>query len=94
MIQTIKFRHFYNRHDFTLFKILISGMSSLYTTLALTCIRLLIVKRHANTWLEQKGPKSNNSRYVVMLVWLSSVAVSTPPIFGLGKIDQSMVGVR
>ena len=74
--------------------IFISGMSSLYTTVALTCIRLLIVKRHANAWLEQKSPKSNNSRYVIMLVWLSSVAVSSPPMFGSGKIDQSMVGVR
>ena len=70
-----------------------SGMSSLYSSVTLSVVRLLITSKNDNSWLE----KSTCSIKVViplLVVYVLSLLISLPPMVGLGGIGQDMVGVR
>ena len=67
-------------------------MASLYASLSLTVVRLIIIKFNDNSWLEADSFKSKIS--LLMIIWPITLTFSIPPLVGIGYYDQSMVGVR
>ena len=69
------------------------GMSSLYSTVALSIARLVIVKYKDDTGL-QNSNFSMKTASVLTIIWSLALAISMPPLFGFGKYGQNMVAVR
>ena len=70
------------------------GMASLYSTVALAVIRLIIVKNSDNSWLERCNKFSFQTTSALIAVWLLALIISVPPLLGFGRFGQDMVGVR
>jgi hypothetical protein len=66
-------------------------MASLYASLSLALVRLIIIKFNDNTWLEVNSFKS---KIPMLIIWPLTLTFSIPPLIGFGYYDQSMVGVR
>ena len=68
-------------------------MASLYSTVALSIARLVIVKYKDDSGL-QNSKLSEKTASVLMIIWFLALAVSIPPLVGFGKYGQNMVAVR
>ena len=68
-------------------------MSSLFSTVIISVMRLAIIMKNDHPWLKDTKflPKS---AMVVLAVWLLAFTFSIPPLLGIGGYDQSFVGVR
>ena len=68
-------------------------MSSLFSTVIISVMRLTIIMKNDHPWLKDTNflPKS---AMVVLAVWLLAFTFSIPPLLGIGGYDQSFVGVR
>ena len=59
-------------------------MSSLYTLVAMALIRYHSVVRFERSWHTPTSDEFLTSRYV-HAIWVLSLLVAIPPIFGIGK---------
>ena len=73
--------------------IFLAGMASLYTTVALSIVRLHIINGKDRSWLEHSSLSLRNSRYL-LFIWILAFTFAVPPLIGIGIYDQSMVGAR
>lgn len=62
-------------------------------TVILAVIRLIVVYKNDNTWLED-SKFSLKTVCVLIIAWVHALFISLPPLFGLGRYGQDMVGVR
>ena len=68
-------------------------MASLYSTVALSLARLVIVKYKDDSGL-QNSKFSEKTASVLTIIWFLALAISIPPLLGFGKYGQNMVAVR
>ena len=68
-------------------------MASLYTSVSLAVIRLIIVKQEDKFWLKE-GNWSCSATIVLTMTWFLALATSIPPVLGIGQFGQDTVGVR
>ena len=68
-------------------------MASLFCTVALSIMRLLIIKNNDTFWLEG-GRLSYRIFLLIMMIWTLAMAIAIPPAVGFGRIGQDMVGIR
>lgn len=68
-------------------------MASLYTSVSLAVIRLIIVKKDDKFWLKE-GNWSCTATIVLTMTWCLALATSIPPVLGVGQFGQDTVGVR
>ena len=73
--------------------IFLAGMASLYTTVALSIVRLHIINGKDRSWLEHSSLSLRSSRYL-LFIWILAFTFAAPPLIGIGIYDQSMVGAR
>ena len=79
-------------NSFTIFH-QISGMSSLFSTLTFSVVRLMIIKRKNNVWLQNCEFSFKETR-ALQIIWLLSLSFSLPPFFGFGRYGKDVIGVR
>ena len=70
------------------------GMASLYLTVILSVIRLIIIKKRDDSWLKRCSFSHRKDLLSMMIIWVFTFTFSLPPLLGIGRYDQSMVGVR
>ena len=70
------------------------GMASLYLTVILSVIRLIIIKKRDDSWLKRCSFSHRKDFFSMMIIWVFTFTFSLPPLLGIGRYDQSMVGVR
>ena len=72
----------------------ILGMSSLYSTLVLAIIQLLIITTcKGKSWLDDSKSLAKPVS-VVTIIWCLALSTSLPPMLGTGEVGQDMVAVR
>ena len=69
------------------------GMASLFATLSFAIVRFLIVMKKDNIWLET-SKLSTLGKCKIQLIWLVALSFSLPPLFGFGRYENEMIGVR
>ena len=62
-------------------------------TVILAVIRLIVVNKNDNTWLEE-SKLSLKTVCILIISWVHALFLSLPPLIGLGRYGQDMVGVR
>ena len=62
-------------------------------TVILAVIRLIIVNKNDNTWLEE-AKLSFKTVSILIIAWVHALFLALPPLFGFGRYGQDMVGVR
>ena len=72
---------------------LIAGMSSLFSTLTFSALRLMIIKRENNVWFQSCKFTCKETR-ALQIIWLLSISFALPPFFGFGKYGKDFIGVR
>ena len=70
------------------------GMASLYLTVILSVIRLIIIKKKDDSWLKRCSFSHRKDVLSITIIWVFTFTFSLPPLLGIGRYDQSMVGVR
>ena len=68
-------------------------MASLFLTVILALVRMMIVTKKDDSWL-QRSTFSCKNRLLMLTLWIFTLGFSLPPLIGIGRYDQSMVGVR
>ena len=78
-------------------------MASVFSLTVMSLSRFCIVSGHETTlsfFRTQRGPSSNinQDRYkamaVVVIIWLLSLVIAVPPIFGWGQFVADPSGIR
>ena len=69
------------------------GMASLYTSVFLAVMIMIIVRRDDDSWLK-KANRSWPITVTLSAIWCLALAASLPPAVGLGHYSQDMIGVR
>ena len=69
------------------------GMASLFATLSFAIVRFLILMKKDNIWLET-SKLSTLGKCKIQLTWLVALSFSLPPLFGFGRYENEMIGVR
>ena len=69
------------------------GMASLYTSVFLAVMTMIIIRRDADGWLK-KAHCSWPIIFTLSVIWCLALAASLPPAVGLGHYSQDMIGVR
>ena len=68
-------------------------MSSLFSTLTFSVVRLMIIKKKNNVWLQNCEFSFKETR-ALQIIWLLSLSFSLPPFFGFGRYGKDVIGVR
>ena len=68
-------------------------MSSLFSTLTLSVLRLIIIKGKSNAWLQSCEFTWKETR-VLPIIWQFSLSFALPPFLGFGRYGKDIVGVR
>ena len=68
-------------------------MSSLFSTLTLSVLRLIIIKGKSNAWLQSCEFTWKETR-VLQMIWLFSLSFALPPFLGFGRYGKDIIGVR
>ena len=68
-------------------------MASLYSTVSFAIVRLIIVKTSPTLWLDPSTFSLKATR-ALQLIWLFVLTFSFPPLFGYGRYDNEMLGIR
>ena len=71
----------------------IAGMSSLFSTLTFSALRLLIIKRKNNEWLQSCEFTWKETR-ALQIIWFLSLSFALPPFLGFGRYGKDFIGVR
>ena len=71
----------------------ISGMSSIYTLVAMALIRYSSVVRFERSWHITTHDDFLTSRYV-QIIWLLALLIALPPTFGIGQYTQDVGMIR
>ena len=69
------------------------GMASLYTSVFLAVMTMIIIRRDDYGWLK-KAHRSWPIIITLLAIWCFALAASLPPAVGLGHYSQDMIGVR
>ena len=69
------------------------GMASLYTSVFLAVMTMIIIRRDDDCWLK-KAHRSWPIIVTLSAIWCFALAASLPPAVGLGHYSQDMIGVR
>ena len=68
-------------------------MSSLFSTLTFSALRLLIIKRKNNEWLQSCEFTWKETR-ALQIIWFLSLSFALPPFLGFGRYGKDFIGVR
>ena len=68
-------------------------MVSLYSTVILAIVRLIVVMTDDNSWLRPSG-YSLRSTWTISLALMLALIVGLSPLIGFGRYDVDMVGIR
>ena len=71
----------------------ISGMSSIYTLVAMALIRYSSVVKFERSWHIVTHDDFLTSRYV-QFIWLLALLIALPPTFGIGQYIQDVGMIR
>ena len=71
----------------------IIGMVSLYTTVAISVVRLMIMKFNDISELNVNRISLQSTRKLIM-IWCLGLSLAVPPLLGFGQYGQNMVVVR
>ena len=69
------------------------GLASLCSTSALAVVRMIVIKKGDNSWLETSNLSFKSTRSL-QVIWPIAIVFGALPLLGFGRFSQDMTNIR